>query len=272
MEDTPVDFFAARPQPPLDAFVESIWAVRGASPYRRFTMLPNGAVQLMINFGAPHWVLEAGGRRRDALFRDAWFAGLQHGPLAIESPAATDLMAIRFRPGGAHAFMRLPIDATTDEVVDAEALLGGALRDLREQLAVAATRPAQFAVAERWLLRRLRPNEPDHALLTRAIDCLAVRAVPVRLACEQLGLGNERLIRLFRRLAGMSPKALARVLRFRAGLPMLAGGRTPHVDIALSLGYYDQAHFNREFRRLAGTAPGDFIRRRGEDNESLVDG
>ncbi len=41
-------------------------------------------------------------------------------------------------------------------------------------------------------------------------------------------------------------------------------------DLALDLGYADQAHFNHEFRRFSAVAPGAFLRLRGEDGESLV--
>jgi methylphosphotriester-DNA--protein-cysteine methyltransferase len=143
---------------------------------------------------------------------------------------------------------------------------------LSDRLGHAPTRPAQWAVAECWLLGRLRPRESKYGLLTRALYSLAQgQRGSVRSTCADLGLGNERMIRVFRRLAGLPPKALARVQRFHGALAPLAGGREPLVDLALRLGFYDQAHFNHEFFRLAGVAPGEFVRRRGEDEESLID-
>ena len=122
-------------RPPLDAFVEAVWAVRGSGGYRRFVMLPNGALQLMVNFGAPHRVLRAGGRTLDRDCRAAWIAGLQDAPLEIESPEQSDLLAIRFRPGGAHAILPLPLHAVTNEVIEADTLVGRADRDALDQAA-----------------------------------------------------------------------------------------------------------------------------------------
>src|SRR5262245_37550525 len=114
-----LDFFAVRLRPPLDGFVELVWATRGAAPYRRAAVLPNGAVQLMLNFGAAHRLLHCAGRSVGREFGTAWVAGLQELPLAIEAPHHTDIFAIRFRPGGAHAIFGGSLEALTHEVVDA---------------------------------------------------------------------------------------------------------------------------------------------------------
>jgi AraC-like DNA-binding protein len=268
------DFHRAVPAAPLRAFVESIWAVRGTAPYRRSSVLPNGALQLMINFGAPHRVLAFGETAAQRRFGTAWIAGLQDAPLAIEAPPATDLLAIRFRPGGAHAFLPVPLDALTNDVVDADAVLGAAAGELRERLALAPTRAAQVATVERWLLARCRPREREFALVGGAVAALSRcevdgRRVGVAAACERAGLSNRSLIRLFRRYVGLAPKTYARVHRFHRALGELPAACSL-ADLALELGYADQAHFGNEFRRLAGVTPGAYLARRGADDESVV--
>jgi methylphosphotriester-DNA--protein-cysteine methyltransferase len=268
------EFYSAPPSPHLAPFVESIWAVRGVAPYRRSSVLPNGALQVMINFGAPHRVIGFGARRTDRGFRDAWIAGLQDAPLAIESPPATDLLAIRFRPGGAQPFLPLPVAGLTNAVVDADAVLGSALDSLRDQLAFARSRGEQAKAAERWLLSRFRPLEHDHRIVARAAAALAApradgRSTPVADVCEQLGLSNRHLIHLFQRHVGLTPKTYARVQRFHAALARLPRA-TSRAALAIELGYADQAHFTNEFRRFAGVSPGTFIARRGEDDESVI--
>jgi methylphosphotriester-DNA--protein-cysteine methyltransferase len=270
----PFDFYSAIPSPPLDRFVESIWAVRGTAPYRRSSVLPNGALQLMINFGAPHRVIAFGGRRAAREYGASWIAGLQDAPLAIESPAMTDLLSIRFRPGGAHAFLPLPLAELTNNVVVAADVLNSAAAELRERLALAATRSEQVQAAEQWLRTRCQPRERDYAVIARAVETLrslTERGAPgsVGNACEQLGLSNKHLIHLFRSIVGLSPKTLARVQRFHAALHRLPAARS-RAELALELGYADQAHFTNEFRRFAGVTPGTFVERRGEDDESVI--
>ncbi len=259
-------------RPPLDAFVEAVWAVRGSSGYRRFVMLPNGAVQLMVNFGAPHRVLRAGSQRLDRGYRTAWIAGLQDAPLEIESPEQSDLLAIRFRPGGAHAFLPLPLHAVTNEVIEADTLVGSAVAELRDRLALADW-PSRLRLIEQWLLARLRPREADHRRIAAAVDALSSSRAPasVQATCERLGLSNRHLISMFRSLVGLPPKTFARVQRFHVALARLPVSNS-RAALALDLGYADQAHFGNDFRRFAGVAPGDYLRCRGPDNESLIVG
>jgi AraC-like DNA-binding protein len=273
MFDPPaLDFMQVRPRPPLSLFVEAIWAVRGSSGYQRFTMLPNGAVQLMVNFGLPHTVTSVNGRAVHRAHQRAWIAGLQDQPLKIESPPTSDLLSIRFLPGGAHAFLPLPLQAITHDVVDADDLLGASIGELRERLALAGSRDAQRRITEDWLLARLRPREHEFRLVARACAALGAQPSSVRAACEDLGLSNKHVIDVFRRLTGLPPKTLASVQRFHRALGLLARADRAHGEVALQAGYYDQAHFNREFRRFAGATPSDFVRTRGEDHESLIRG
>jgi AraC-like DNA-binding protein len=59
---------------------------------------------------------------------------------------------------------------------------------------------------------------------------------------------------------GLTPKAFAQILRFDKGIRRLRReGRRSLAEVAQDCGYYDQAHFNRDFRRFAGTTPIDLL-------------
>jgi AraC-like DNA-binding protein len=57
----------------------------------------------------------------------------------------------------------------------------------------------------------------------------------------------------------MSPKLYARIVRFRGALAMVERGQGSLADVALSAGYYDQPHFNADFRELTGWSPSEFL-------------
>jgi AraC-like DNA-binding protein len=73
----------------------------------------------------------------------------------------------------------------------------------------------------------------------------------------EVGWSRKHLINRFRDQVGLSPKVMARVLRFHRAVDLLAHGVPSYVDVAVTCGFYDQAHMNREFRALAGCTPGE---------------
>ena len=75
-----------------------------------------------------------------------------------------------------------------------------------------------------------------------AIDNLATR----------IGMTRRHLERGFDTLVGISPKRLARIVRFQRALRMLQRPVGSGVTTAVECGYADQPHFIREFTELAG--------------------
>ncbi|GAA4685353.1 helix-turn-helix domain-containing protein [Phytohabitans rumicis] len=73
----------------------------------------------------------------------------------------------------------------------------------------------------------------------------------------ELGWSGRHLASTFRREIGLTPKMAARVLRFERAYAAL-GSADSWADIAVSCGYYDQAHLIRDFKEFAGAPPGHF--------------
>jgi methylphosphotriester-DNA--protein-cysteine methyltransferase len=87
-------------------------------------------------------------------------------------------------------------------------------------------------------------------------------AVAVQRLVHDIGYSRKHLAAVFQEQMGMTPKALARLVRFQRALAALRSGAEPNLaSLAVALGYYDQAHFTREFRGFAGLTPGQCLQR-----------
>ncbi len=136
--------------------------------------------------------------------------------------------------------------------------------ELVERLACAAGWSARFAILDRFIVERVeraRRPSPDVDWAWRRLRATGGRLAVGELSRE-LGCSRRHLISRFREQVGPAPKTAARLVRFQRTVRLLErheAGR--FAEIAQRCGYYDQAHMNREFRELAGTAPGEFVAR-----------
>lgn len=268
-----VEFYAAPLPPPLDAFVDVVWNVKGLTFYQKETVLPNAGIELMINFGTLQRVLAFGRQAVAADYPRYWVAGLQSQPLTIESTGPTNLLSIRFRPGGAHAIFGLPIEELNDQVINLDLLPGIPIEALRSRLAAAATFAEKLARVQEWLLGNLHAREYEHRLVSGAVAAIQHAPGSQRIGdlCEQIGLSHKHTIDLFRRMVGVPPKTLARILRFNKLVRHVSAQPQPDwARLAAQFNYYDQSHLIREFQRLAGVSPMQYLARRTPDGTSLL--
>ena len=88
------------------------------------------------------------------------------------------------------------------------------------------------------------------------------RAVSLKELEEVSGLSRFHLSRRFKHEVGQSPMQFHMRLRIEDAMRRLKNGETP-VDVAAGLGFSDDAHFSRVFKKLTGNTPGAaFVRKR----------
>jgi AraC-like DNA-binding protein len=103
-----------------------------------------------------------------------------------------------------------------------------------------------------WLAGALR-DLLDERLVERTTLAEAGRA---------LGASPSHLVRCFTRAFGLAPHQYVTARRIEAGRRRLLDGE-PIALVAAGVGFYDQAHFTRQFKRHVGTSPGRYTRSAG---------
>jgi AraC-like DNA-binding protein len=247
------------PSPPLAGLVQCYWTSRSAAPLaaaHASRVLPDGCMDVIFNLGDPPL---PEGAAHHAL--RSYVVGAMRSPMHVRVAGSVDMLGVRFRPGGAAAFVAAPAAELTDRIVALAEFWRGA-PELEERLQEAPP-GARIAIVEHALLGRLRDAAaPDRrvAHVTRLIE-QAGGAVPVRALHEAVGLTRRHLERIYLDRVGLSPKTACRVARVQAALERVrAQPAIPLSRLALDCGWYDQAHMNRDFRELAGATPTAFGR------------
>lgn len=196
---------------------------------------------------------------------ECWLTGPQSGYLVSQPLAETNMMGARFHPWGAYPFFRTRLDGLSDRTVDAAALWPAtSVARLRGRLAEEARIPARFALLQAALLDRLDSRASGLGLARHALARLAApgAATPGTVAAE-LDISHKHLIETVRRVAGLTPGRFLRIARMNRLLQAVDPTRPVRWDrLAHAAYYYDQAHFNRDFRAFAGVTPTSYLDQR----------
>ena len=228
-------------------------------------VLPDGRPELIVHLGDPfERIHEDGGARRQGA---ALFAGQLTRQLVLRPTGRISVVGVRFRPDGAAALLDVPQHELTGLTVPVDDLSIALHRELSQVRAATDSPPRAVDLLMARLFPRLAGAKPD-ARIRFAVD--AVERSRGQISVERLaaavGLTRRHLERCFQSRVGIAPKRLSRIARFQHALGLLEetnqsdrGSRT-----ASACGYADQAHFIRDFRDLAGCAPGAHLLNRCE--------
>ncbi|WP_394844238.1 AraC family transcriptional regulator [Pendulispora brunnea] len=244
------------PGPPLAPYVECFWTKRidVSRTLVRHRVLPDGCMDILFYLDGRH------GEVREGLVVGTMTRAL----LVDESASGERVVAVRFRPGAAIAFLATPAHELTDRNI----ALSDIWRDtdpLRERLRTATSLAACVGELERALLLRLagRAARPLDPLIGAAVGALRrVQDEPPRIGelARSLGVSRQHLAQKFKIHVGIGPKEFERVVRMtRLTERLLAPGRPKSTaELAYDLGYYDQAHMIHEFKALTGLTPREY--------------
>jgi AraC-like DNA-binding protein len=260
--------------PRLAGVVASMWFGEGRVAYQRDRILPSGQSQLLINLGPPQYRIDPGPPEVRVPFIDVWYSGLHQGPIDTEAPHGNALLGVAFSARGTYPWLGERMDGLSDRIIALADAIGDGALSLRERLLDTPSLKTRFLLVERWLITRLEPRNIVHPAVRWAVDRIV--SAGGRLSIEELavqtGFTRKHLGTLFRQQVGLSPKALARVHRFRGALDILnrAKDEVPWAALAEQCGFYDQSHLINEFRRFTGFSPTELAKRDKPDTGSVV--
>lgn len=185
--------------------------------------------------------------------------GRMYGPSTAAVSVVNDLRTrpfrflVEFLPGALAAATHIPQWELADRVLPL-ALTAPGLDGAFARLWRAAPDLDEFiAGVDALLLSHLAGEDGFASLLT-----LACRREGVQALAAETGYSPRHLSRLFRARTGMGPKVFARVVRVNRAAAALQAGPCSLTRLAQDLGYFDQSHFDREFRAVCGVSPSAF--------------
>jgi methylphosphotriester-DNA--protein-cysteine methyltransferase len=258
-----MEYTARVPAPPLDRFIDDIYCLTGVPDHRRMNVPPMPSAHLFLNLGDPVRLWDPAASVPPFVLTDGWFMGVWTRRFAFEHPTRVRLVGVHFKPWGMSPFVEAPGAELRDRLVPVDALWQRSSDRIRNQVGDAASAAEALRVVEAELRSRLAEAPPRGLDLVRYAGrrletCHG--AVSVGALTDAMGVSGTHLATQFKSHVGVTPKRVARIYRF-ARLILSVDARRP-VDwpaLVQAAGYFDQAHFGREFKECTGHTPTDYL-------------
>jgi AraC-like DNA-binding protein len=239
---------------PLRPFIYGIWQIRVDHSHWHQRVLPRGIVDLVFPLEGQLTVTGTPADETRVIHETPFLVGLQSRTVSSEAKGGLLLLGLSLKVETSRAILALPAHELSDLTVPAEQVLPGT-KHLLDRLQDAPAFRERCDLLMRWLERSIRM--PDRlSSIARACSVIGQPAdgSTIDHAANSLGYTTRHLRRVFLDFVGTAPGDYMRLRRFNTALRQMRSPRNL-TDIALAAGYYDQAHFCREFKDFAGLTP-----------------
>lgn len=171
------------------------------------------------------------------------------------------VFGVKFRAGGFRPFLDRPVSKLADRVVPASRVFGKDLEPLEAILLSSCKEDDKVRATDDFF--QVRAPGPDPMVETAALLVERILQEPEIKTVDDLAnraaMGKRLLQRIFNEYVGVSPKWVIRRYRLHELVEKLnSGSRLDWSQVALELGYFDQAHLINDFKSIVGYSPAEY--------------
>lgn len=249
-----------QPSPPLRNYIRFYWNLEAekipGNTFSKERIFPDGCTELIIHYGDSFCRFEG---EQSILQGHCFVVGQISKFIEVAPTGKTGLLAIRFLPQGIRPFLPCTSRELTDGTFSLSLLFGRKGRELEEKVLYARDNMERIALLETFLLSRLTGNNLPDPLVSASVNYIYQKQGNLKIAdlTTAFRISERQLERRFSDAVGLSPKLFSRIIRLQQVFRHAEQGKNHNLtELAYACGYYDQAHFIREFRSFTGQNPG----------------
>ncbi len=265
--------YTHHPSGVLKSHVEFFYYSDGYTPPRgKERVLPSGSAQLIINLDNRRFCHYRTENSNALISSTAIIAGVNSQYIFLDPQTRLSTIGAVFKPGAIPSLFNIPADEFLDQAISLTDIVDSDIEGFRERLIEAKSPDHKVCLLQSFLLQQLNKTNQSNAAIMRATQLLKNQSAgsSVSDVAEIIGYSRRRFSTLFKQVAGIAPKGYARIQRLQGALQTIRSCSSPDwTDIALSCGYYDQAHFNRDFKALSGLTPAEYFRNQTDEKNHL---
>lgn len=236
---------------------------------------PTGFSSIVFNYGDPYRVVNFKSESPQTV-PQAFLTGQSTRNYELNLLGQTGMIGIVFKPASLATLFNLPLAELTDERINLfDILRSPEIVELSEKIVESSTHQLRIELLINFLNLKLLQNEHRFDNIDFASNRIveARGMVNVNEMMNELYMCRRQFERKFFQKVGLSPKYYARIRRMGYLCSLIAGKRSVNWQHVLyDCGYYDQAHFIKDFAQFLGRTPNDYLQNNVELSHFLKQG
>ena len=181
-------------------------------------------------------------------------------PTRLNATKGTTILIARMYPYACSIFFPNPITDFTNAATNLLDVYAKELHDLYEVMLSKISITQQIHLLESFFIEKLKRHEKKRQKIQQlSLICQHILTTGEGFDLNQLsstlGLSKRYIQKQFFEMVGLTPGTLYASYRFNRSLQQILTTDLSLTSIAYECGYYDQAHFIKEFRKFTGISP-----------------
>ncbi|UOU97684.1 helix-turn-helix transcriptional regulator [Chryseobacterium daecheongense] len=246
-----------KPTEILQPFIKAIIIIESGDEQLQNRVLPNTSVALAFCFNGQNSYTENSSLN---ILPKTTVSGLRKSVRLINYSKKTSTLIVLFKENSAAVFFKEPLYELFEKSISLDNIEHpNEIRMIEEMLCEAKTDIRRIKIVEQFLIKKLNYTREDN-IVSAAITKIRQSRGLIRIQdlALDLHMSNDAFEKRFRKVIGSSPKQFASITRMSSIIHRKSNER--FLDIAFEAGYYDQAHFNKDFKLFTGQTPTEFYR------------
>ena len=256
-----------KPGLPLSQFIEFFFYYDGHHAGQTMEkLLPDGSIDLLIDLtDSPKKLYYDEAGKSFSTLKRSWISGMKTDYILIDA-SVTNMIGVHFKPGGCHPFVNFPMLELNDLTIELDSIWGNEVNSIREAILHQPCIDKRFSILENYFLQKGKNKMENHVLVHYSVNQLtqSPQMWTIKALSDKTGVTQKHLITLFKKYVGLSPKMFSRIYKFQKVIHLIE--QQKKIDwsmLAYECGYFDQAHFIKEFQAFSGINPAAYLEKRG---------
>lgn len=235
-----------KPSVDLQEYIDSYWFFENSTDKKIvFPVVPDGCSDIIFYLNESV---------KFNNIKDTFVSGVMEYSQLTNIPPKMKLFGIRFKPGAISYILKTNLNNLANKMLE----LSKINSDLYKYIKIDSSNKNTDIISniENQLKIILQKTEIKDDFLEITKEIKEDPQISIQNLATKYNMSLKSLQRIFNKRIGTTPKKFSRIMRFqKAHNKITKEGLKNIVYIALSSGYFDQAHFNREYKKLTGFNP-----------------